>query len=174
MTGKKSLLAQNAAVVSRPHFRQGCTQQMAGEHAPEEVEEPERLDDDPNERPLEEHEQDAADEARRPAQLLFPREEVERLGGPDDERQAREEQDLRGWGAGAGRRVRYRRSAGAGRARRTYVSECEEGAVEEEDDAKEHEEAPEGRQRDADFWRGRDAVSAAHARMARCTYFAHL
>ncbi|OJT14317.1 hypothetical protein TRAPUB_9178 [Trametes pubescens] len=115
MTGKKSQLAQNAAVVSRPRSCQGNTHSTPGEHAPEEVEEPKRLDDDAHERPLEEDEEDAADEARRPAQLLFPREEVERLGGPDDECQAREEQDLRGGGAGAGRGVRYGRSAGAGK-----------------------------------------------------------
>ena len=64
--------------------------------APEEVEEPERLDDHARERPLGEDEQDAAEEAERATQLLLAREEVERLVGPDDERQPGDEEDLYG------------------------------------------------------------------------------
>ena len=83
-----------------------------GIDVPEEVEEPERLDDDADERPLEEHEQDAADEAHRAAQLLLPREEVERLVGPDDERQPGQEEDL----SRPARSGRQRRARGVGEA----------------------------------------------------------
>lgn len=124
-----------------------------GRHnAPEEVEEPERLDDHARERPLDEDEHDAAEEADRAAQLLPPREEVERLVGPDDERQPRDEQDLRSevWvlvvcGGGGG---------GSEWGKGTHVAEREERAIEEEHDAEEHEERAERRQRDADFCGG--------------------
>ena len=71
-----------------------ATQQEHELDAPKEIQEADRLDDDANERPLEEHEQDAPDEAERAPQLLFPREEVERLLRPDDQRQPGEEQEL--------------------------------------------------------------------------------
>ncbi len=63
-------------------------------NAPEEVEEPECLDDHARERPLGKDKQDATEEAEHATQLLLAREEVERLVGPDDERQPGDKQDL--------------------------------------------------------------------------------
>lgn len=50
-----------------------------------------------------------------------------------------------------------------------YVSEREKGAVEEEEDAEEHEEAPEGRQSDSDFCLGRVSACCRCARSGVCT-----
>lgn len=63
-------------------------------NAPEEVQEPERFEDDANKRPLEEHEQNSPNKAQCTPQLLFPREEVERLLRPDDQREPGQEQNL--------------------------------------------------------------------------------
>lgn len=112
MTGKKSLGKGTAVKMRLEH-----TVARRTGNTPEEVEEADGFDNDADERPLEEDEEDAADEAHRAPQLLFPREEVERFVRPDDERQPREEQDLpagdgcehahvggRGGGAGGGGR----------------------------------------------------------------------
>ena len=63
-------------------------------NAPEQIEKPEHLDQHPDSRPLEEDEEDPAEEAGCPAQLVPPREEVERLLRADDEEEAAEEEDL--------------------------------------------------------------------------------
>jgi hypothetical protein len=63
-------------------------------NAPEQIEKPKHLDQHPDSRPLEEHEEDAAEEAGCPAQLVPPREEVERLLRADDEEEPTEEEDL--------------------------------------------------------------------------------
>jgi hypothetical protein len=54
-------------------------------HAPEQIEKPKHLHQHPDSRPLEEHEEDAAEETGCPAQFVPPREEVERLLRADDE-----------------------------------------------------------------------------------------
>ena len=59
------------------------------EDVPEEVQEPKGFDNHSYEGPLEEHQQDPANETDRPSKLLFSREEIERLRGPNDERQPR-------------------------------------------------------------------------------------
>ena len=82
--------------------------------APEEVEEPERLDDHARERPLGEDEQDAAEEAERATQLLLAREEVERLVGPDDERQPGDEENLQSGVGGFGGEHAGGRQEGSG------------------------------------------------------------
>ena len=70
-------------------------------HAPEEVEEAERLDAHADKRPADEDEEDPAEEAERPAQLLLAREKVERLGWANDERHPGQEKDLwREWWCG--------------------------------------------------------------------------
>ena len=71
-------------------------QTMRAEHGsvPEEVQKPECLYYNSDERPLEEHKQDAADEAHGAAQLLLAGEEVEGLLRADDECQTGEEEDL--------------------------------------------------------------------------------
>ena len=66
-----------------------------GGDVPEEIEETKCLDYNTHERPLEEHEQDATNEAHSPAELLFPREEVEGLLWSDDECDSGEEEQLR-------------------------------------------------------------------------------
>ena len=65
-----------------------------GSDAPKEVQEPKGLDNDSDERPLEEHEQDASNETEGPSKLLFPGEEVERLRGANDKRHPGQEKDL--------------------------------------------------------------------------------
>ena len=55
--------------------------------APKEIEKPESLDKDANEGPFEKHEEDAPDETDGAPHLLLAREEVERLVGPNDERE---------------------------------------------------------------------------------------
>lgn len=115
--------------------------------APEEVQEPKRLDDHPDKRPLEEHEQHAAEETDRPPEFILPREEVECFGGADDEREPRDEQYLSR--ALLMSTVLYPfKERGGGE---TYVPESEKAAVEEEDDAHEHEEGAEARQCHSDF-----------------------
>jgi hypothetical protein len=63
--------------------------------APEKVEETEHLDQHADCRPLEKDEEDSAEEADRPAQLVPAREKEERLLRADDEEKAAEEKDLR-------------------------------------------------------------------------------
>ena len=60
-------------------------------YAPEEIEETKCLDYDAHERPLQEYEQDATNEAHSPAELLFPREEVECFLRANDEGYSTEE-----------------------------------------------------------------------------------
>ena len=91
MTGKKSLCIASTSVPAFPH-----TESNRRRHAPEEIEESERLDNHAHERPLEEDEEDAADEADGAAELLFPREEVEGLLRADDEGYAGEKEELFG------------------------------------------------------------------------------
>ena len=62
--------------------------------APEQIEKAEHLDQHPNDRPLEEDEEYAAEEAGGPAQLVPSREKGERLLWADDEEESTEEEDL--------------------------------------------------------------------------------
>lgn len=64
------------------------------EHIPEEAQETNRFYNHPKEWPLEEYKQDSTEEADRAAQFLFSCKEVECLLGTDDERYARQEQQL--------------------------------------------------------------------------------
>jgi hypothetical protein len=110
---------------------------------------------------LEKHEGDAEEEADGAAELLLAREEEKRLARANDERQAREEENLRA--APSSRRRRCQLSerlmskdedkergckvgsqlAGeelvSSTGGRTHVAEGEQDAVEEEDDAEQHE-----------------------------------
>lgn len=88
MTGKKSLRTRSARERVQRAIRRRSD-------APEEVEEAKGLYYDADERPLDEDQQDAAEETERAAQLLLAREEVESLLRPDNQREAGQEQDLR-------------------------------------------------------------------------------
>lgn len=61
---------------------------------PKQVQEPEYLHQEPNERPFEEYKQNPPQEAQSSSNLLFPREEVESLLPADDECQATQEKNL--------------------------------------------------------------------------------
>ena len=65
-------------------------------YAPKEIEETKCLDYDAHEGPLEEHEQDAANETHSPAELLFPREEVKCFLRANNERYSRQKEKLYG------------------------------------------------------------------------------
>jgi hypothetical protein len=80
---------------------------MGKAYAPEQIEETEHLDHHADGWPFEKDEEDPAEEADRPTQLVLAREKVERLLWADDEEEAAEEEDL-----GA---VRARRRRGVGR-----------------------------------------------------------
>lgn len=57
---------------------------LRAHHIPKQVQEPKYLNDEPNEWPLEEHEEDTSEETQRPSDFLFPSEEVECLFHADD------------------------------------------------------------------------------------------
>lgn len=83
-TGKKSLCARE-----RKRCGLGNVLNLEEDtHAPEEVEETKGLDEHSDERPFEEDEEDATEEADGPANLLLAREEGDGLLGPNDECEA--------------------------------------------------------------------------------------
>lgn len=83
-TGKKSL--------DRKNVRRG--NQNSRQFVPKEIQESKGFYDHPNERVFEKDEQDTTEEANRSTQLLLASKERECFLGPDDEREAREEQQL--------------------------------------------------------------------------------
>lgn len=86
MTGKKSL--------GSPYMSMCTALDAVLLDVPKQVQETNRLHNHPDERPLQEHHKDTAYEARRPAELLSSREEVESLVRANDESEPREEEDL--------------------------------------------------------------------------------
>ena len=113
-------------------------------HAPKQIEESKGLDAHANEGPLAEDENNSAKETDGPAEFLFSREEIECLLWANDERQARDEKNLRA------RQGRVRGTC-AYSSRGTHVSEREKRPIEEEHDTEEHEQHTERGQRNADF-----------------------
>jgi hypothetical protein len=79
----------NVTLVSVPVEKTG-----RGRDTPKQIQKPKSLHNHPNERPLAENEEDAAEEADCPPDLLFAREEGDGLLRTDDEREAGDEEDL--------------------------------------------------------------------------------
>ncbi|KAG5457873.1 MAG: hypothetical protein BJ554DRAFT_2008 [Olpidium bornovanus] len=94
------------------------------QHAPEDVDESDRLDQDARDGPPEENEGDAEEEAGGPRRPVLPREDRGRPGDADQERQAREEEG---------------------------VSQGQQPAVKEEEHAQEHEKQARGHEARADL-----------------------